>query len=204
MFLFMSVVQLPRRPAPAKPVEPESIRQAVASGSPFLSVGELLNDIAPILREGVERKRSGLESGWVEFISRSDWQWFATFTFKDETHPETADKSFKYWCRLLDESNGYKSGTKSTHIRRCTWVRGLEWQKRGVVHFHALIGNLPWDIDTRTSRSFWQEAWCTMLKVGIARIHPVEDVGGVAGYISKYCAKGGEVDLSPNLGKVLI
>lgn len=167
--------------------------------STLFPLGAPASSIVPPLHTQVERIRSPLQRGWIELIARTEWQWFATFTFQNEIHPETADKSYRYWCRLLDESNGYRRNTRSTHKLRCTWVRGLEWQKRGVLHFHCLIGNLPWAVDSKAARAFWQETWFTMLKLGIARIYPVEEVGGVAGYIAKYCSKGGEIDLSPNL-----
>lgn len=167
--------------------------------SSFLRVGDLVQPVASGLREAVRRERGLLEHAWVQFLSKYEWQWFATFTFKDATHPEAADKRYKFWCRLLDDSNGYKPKSKKTHKRRCVWVRGLEWQKRDVLHFHALIGNLPYELTARTRRDAWEQAWLLMGSTGFAHIREVAEVVGVAGYVSKYCAKGGDIDVSPNL-----
>ena len=186
------------RPEPAKPVGPESTLPC-RSGSSFLRVGDLVQPIASGLRETVKRHRSPIESAWVSFLQRYEWQWFATFTFKDATHPEAADKRYRFWSRLLDDSNGYKPRSKSTWKRRCVWVRGLEWQKRDVLHFHALIGNLPYELTARSCRDAWEQAWLLMGQTGFAQIRTISEVGGVAGYVSKYCAKGGEIDVSPNL-----
>jgi len=128
------VLESARRPEPAKPVDPESV-QSHRSGSSFLRVGDLVEPIASGLREPVRRERLPIETAWVKFLTNYEWQWFATFTFKDATHPEAADKRYRFWTKLLDDSNGYRPQRKQTHKRRCMWVRGLEWQKRDVLHF---------------------------------------------------------------------
>lgn len=139
-------------------------------------------------------RQSPLQSAWVELIARHDWQWFGTYTFREAVHPEKADKLFRLWCALLDESHlGPHWHKKSKRNHRAQWVRGLEWQKRGVLHYHALIRNIPPYMDGASQRLVWGEEWNRL--AGIARIHPVADIGGAAGYISKYCAKGGQVDI---------
>jgi hypothetical protein len=143
-------------------------------------------------------RRSPLQEGWVDLIARHDWQWFGTYTFREEVHPEKADKLFRLWCALLDESHlGPTWHKKSKRKHRLQWVRGLEWQKRGVLHYHALLRNLPAYQDGAADRLAWGEVWNKY--AGIARIYPVSEVGGVAGYIAKYCAKGGEVDICDQL-----
>jgi hypothetical protein len=184
-----------RRPESATP-EPASV-QAVAGS--FLQVGDLVEPIASGLRETVKRQRLPIEQAWVQFLSQYEWQWFATFTFKDETHPEAASKRYRFWIKLLNDSNGFKSNRKTTHKRAAIWVRGLEWQKRNVVHFHCLIGNLPYELTSRAQRDLWEQAWLLMGNTGFARIATVSEIGGVSGYVSKYCAKDGEIDISSNL-----
>jgi len=158
--------------------------------------------VAGLEREGVwplsPRPRRPLESAWVEMIQRHDWQWFATFTFREEVHPEKADKLFRLWCALLDEMHlGKNWSRKNKAPHRLQWVRGLEWQKRGVLHYHALIRNLPPYRDGLEHRQFCAGEWDKL--AGFAYILPVAEIGGVAGYISKYCSKGGEVDFSFNV-----
>jgi len=154
------------------------------------------------------RPQEPLQHAWSEFLTGFDWQWFATMTFSQEVHPEKADKLFRLWCALLDESNlGVgRWSRKSNRKRRCTWVRGLEWQKRGVLHYHALIGNLPAYTIGANDRLLWAEKWLALSAdrsgkpiTGISRIWPLTDTYGAASYVSKYCAKGGQVDVSSNL-----
>jgi hypothetical protein len=173
--------------------------KASAQTGSFFRVGDLVTPIASTLRMGLKRPRLPLENNWIELLSRYDWQWFATLTFKEATHPEAADKRYRYWIRQLDESNGFRYGRKSTLRYCCLWARGLEWQKRDVLHFHALISNIPYELTSSAQMRAWSDAWFLMGNTGFAKILPVSDIGGVAGYISKYCAKGGEVDLSANL-----
>jgi len=162
----------------------------------LLSLREI---VAGLEAEGVwpltPRPRRPLEAAWVEMISRHEWQWFGTFTFREEVHPEKADKLFRLWCALLDESHIGKRWRKHPD-KRLQWVRGLEWQKRGVLHYHALIRNLPAYRDGLEDRQRCAAEWDKL--AGFAYILPVAEIGGVAGYISKYCSKGGEVDFSFN------
>jgi hypothetical protein len=167
--------------------------------SAFRPVADVVASLVPTLRESVERPKSPLQLKWIEFLSPYDWQWFVTYTFKDPVHPEAADKRFKWWIRLLDDSNGFKTRAKCSYKRRCLWVRGLEWQKRDVLHFHALIGNLPYQINTKNLRDLWAQSWLLMGNTGFAKIYPVANVGGVVGYVTKYCVKEGEVDFCPTL-----
>jgi len=185
-------------PTPTQPLRP------TAKAAGLISLRQV---VAELESEGVwpltpRSARPSLHEGWVEFITRHNWQWFCTFTFREEVHPEKADKLFRLWCALLDESIlGRYWHRKNKRYMRVQWVRGLEWQKRGVLHYHALLRNIAPYRDGSTDRLFWAEEWNRL--AGIARIYPVDDVAGAAGYISKYCAKGGEVDfcaaLSPQV-----
>lgn len=136
----------------------------------------------------------------MSFLSPYPWQWFATFTFRDAIHPEAADKKFRYWVRLLNERNVGPQHMRPNKQARCAqWVRGLEWQKRDVVHYHALIGNLPPFGSDRVEREGWAATWAGLDNGGFAYIKPVGETGGVVGYVSKYVAKGGQIDLSHNV-----
>jgi hypothetical protein len=135
----------------------------------------------------------------VDFLKDYEWQWFATLTFKEAIHPEAAGKKFKLWTKLLDESHGVKPRKPLDHPSRCHWARGLEWQKREVLHFHALLGNVPTDLNTRAHRRVVEESWLSLDACGFARVELVESGAGAVQYVTKYCAKGGEIDLSPNL-----
>src|SRR5688572_27180330 len=36
-----------------------------------------------------------LVEAWVEFLSRWEWDWFLTLTFRSNVHPEAAEKAFR-------------------------------------------------------------------------------------------------------------
>jgi hypothetical protein len=165
----------------------------------FLPVPDLVDSIASDLSVVVKRSPLPIEKQWVTLLARWNWQWFATYTFKDETHPEAAAKVFRHWTKLLDDSNGYRERSKSTYSRRCTWARGLEWQKRGVIHFHAVLGNLPISCHTRNACDLWARTWLELGNTGFAKIEMIAVDEASLAYVAKYCAKGGEIDVSPNL-----
>ncbi|GAH98274.1 unnamed protein product, partial [marine sediment metagenome] len=106
-----------------------------------------------------------------------------------------------------------------------TWVRGLEFQKRGTLHFHSLFAGLPEFLNEEVDKAMrfqsmkiWEsignrgksedkilpslynkpsvlkrgcEAYES--KTGFARVYPYKE--GACEYISKYVAKGGELDI---------
>jgi len=69
-----------------------------------------------------------------------------------------------------------------------TWARGLELQRRGTIHFHVLVAGVG-DVRRLTIMDEWARL------AGWARIRPVEHQDRVAKYVSKYVAKGGEIDV---------
>jgi hypothetical protein len=68
------------------------------------------------------------------------------------------------------------------------WARGLELQRRGAIHYHALITGVG---DVR--RLTMMDEWARL--AGWARIRPVESQERVGRYVAKYVSKGGEIDL---------
>jgi hypothetical protein len=158
--------------------------------------------MAPPSRDGGTVCRKPIQTAWEVFLAPYDWQWFATFTFKDAIHPEAAAKRFRHWVLKLDESNGYRPRSKLTHKRRCAWVRGLEYQKRQVVHFHVLLGNLPWALACSAQAALWADYWLQMGNTGFARIEVCGTSAAAVRYVTKYASKGGEIDVSPNLLRI--
>lgn len=137
-----------------------------------------------------------LADGWAELLARFRWDWFLTLTFRDHIHPEAADKRFRYFASKLNRTLfGPRWHTKpSTAIY---WCRGLELQRRGVVHFHALMGCRAKELNHHALRQYWANAWRDM--AGFARIERVRSASDAASYLTKYVSKGGEIDLSANL-----
>jgi len=127
------------------------------------------------------------------------WMWFVTHTFPDRKHPEAADKLFRLWMSKLQR---YIVGTKkwNKHPERTVrWIRGLEWQKRGVIHYHALLYTPSCSLDLRVvNRDDWEKEW-RHLSGGYGKIDPVQDAGGAVAYITKYAVKGAAIDISRDI-----
>jgi hypothetical protein len=130
--------------------------------------------------------RAGLRDGWIRLLERWEWEWFCTFTFRDLVHPEAADKRFRV---LISQANrvlyGHRWHKKGEGI---CWVRALEYQKRDVIHYHALLAGVQ---DLR--RLTWMDRWNEL--AGYARIEPIEAAAAVERYVTKYVVKGGEIDM---------
>lgn len=147
---------------------------------------------------GLSRSQRVVE-GWDTFLGRYAWDWFVTLTFAEEKHPEAADKTFRVWVSELQQAVAGINYQKKPRDQ-VRWARGLEWQKRGVIHFHALMYHRM-NLNLCQRRLTWMDEW-TRLTGAFARIHPCDSSGAVRAYIAKYCGKGGEVDCSMNLPRV--
>lgn len=93
-------------------------------------------------------------------------------------------------------------GKRWREQQRGSWaVRGLEFQKRGVIHYHTLQGGGV----SKLRRLSWKERWKEEFGGGIARILPYDRNRGAVQYVSEYAAKGGEIDifLPPGLEQLL-
>lgn len=138
--------------------------------------------------------------GWEGLLDRYAWDWFGTFTFADEVHPEAADKLFRVWASKLNRELAGSYWPKRPQDT-ARWARGLEWQKRGVLHYHALLYSRQ-GLNQQLHRVEWAARWRD-LAGGFAKILSCDTARAVRNYVAKYCGKGGEVDLSPNLPDVL-
>jgi hypothetical protein len=122
-----------------------------------------------------------LQDAWVVFLRQWVWQWFCTFTFRDIVHPESADKRFHLFISMVNrELYGPRWHKKGLGVQ---WVRALEFQKRGVIHYHALVAGVQ---DLR--RLTWMDIWNEL--AGYARIEAIKDPTAVRRYVSKYVVKG--------------
>lgn len=128
-----------------------------------------------------------------KFLSPYSFDWFSTFTFKDHIHPEAADKAFRVWLSKLN-THLYGRKWRERQPNGVRWARGLEWQKRGVIHYHCLITGVKGAIP-----SVWSDVWHITMGMGFADIVPLNrDQEAVKAYIVKYVCKGGELDFSKN------
>lgn len=112
------------------------------------------------------------------------WRVFLTLTFKNPIAPEPA---FQIWRRLvciLNQKNFGKHYTRMVHHSYFSYVLGLEYQRRDVVHFHALVDKpLNFDLIHR----WWNRA------AGFAWIDQIEHYDKAIHYVTKYVTKGGEL-----------
>ena len=135
---------------------------------------------------------------WRDFLARYPMQWFCTFTFTDSVHPERAAKLFRLFIRRLNRYL-YGSHCERKGLQGVFWALAWEYQKRGVLHFHALIGDVE-DLNLRANRLNWMDQWLAFgPPAGFARIEAINSPDKVRDYVTKYVAKGGQIDLSASL-----
>jgi len=130
-----------------------------------------------------------LTQAWVSFITQFEpFELYLTLTFREEIHPEQADRRFKRFIRHINESlfgRRYREKGKGVY-----YVRALELQRRGVLHFHALLGG---ERVRRLRRLSLMDKWWE--DNGFARVERYEKSKGAKSYLSKYVFKGGEIDI---------
>ncbi len=96
---------------------------------------------------------------------------FLTLTFKEIiTSLKDANYEFKKFRQRLE----YRFQIRLAYL--CV----PEFQKRGAVHFHVIIFNLPY-IDAKELAQIWEQ--------GFIKVNKIENVTNVGAYISKYLSK---------------
>ena len=151
---------------------------------------------------------NAIQKAWTELLSPvfpDPGSWYVTMTFRDTVrdwdgqaitvHPETAHKC---WMRLIHKLNREIHG--SNYWKRgqgVIWARATEYQQRGAVHYHALVGNIPARVRRMDYVNYCYENY------GIARIHKYDKGKGAVSYLAKtaYLWKKGEIDLSATIRK---
>ena len=131
--------------------------------------------------------RVELVEGWQQYVtSFADWKSFITLTSDKINTRDQFEHKFRYLVRILNRDLFGNNYTRIVGHSYFSYALGLEWQKRGAVHFHVLV-------DRVVHFDAIHRAWQSM--AGWAYIKPVHDAEGVAGYISKYVAKGADLEL---------
>jgi hypothetical protein len=115
-----------------------------------------------------------------------DWKSYITLTFKDETPPDVAKSKFNYLVQVLNRDAFGKHYVRKVGHSYFSYILAMEYQQRGVVHFHGLADK-PVNFDL--VHRYWNAA------AGFAWLKPVESQEAVVAYCSKYCVKGGELDI---------
>ena len=130
---------------------------------------------------------------WGDWLALAPWDVFVTLTDPGFPHPETMVKRTRYLEAKVNDSlygKGWKR--RGRHIEAVT---GLERQKRGSVHTHALW-RLP-DHDARDRRQFSLAHWQSFASElgGFAWLQVPTSQADVVRYVSKYVVKDGELIL---------
>jgi len=145
----------------------------------------------PELTQPVKQPQT-LVDGWVEFVSKFEpYELYCTLTFIEDIHPEQAERRFKRFIRKINESlygRRYREKRKSIY-----YVRALELQRRGVIHFHCLLGGGVYKLHRLRTMQLWESEPGN----GMARIEKYNLTLGARNYLSKYVSKGrgGELDI---------
>lgn len=150
-----------------------------------------MKNILPGQKETVDLSgRDELRNEYIEWITfLADWRDFITLTYRyDYVSPERAKNDFN---RLLIELNKDCIGryyTKKIGHSYFTYVLGMEYQKREVVHFHIISdGVLNYDL----IHSWWGDH-CGFSWIENVRI---SEVYTVCDYLTKYIVKGGYLEV---------
>lgn len=102
-----------------------------------------------------------------EFTSK-----FLTLTFKENVQDiKQANYEFQKFIKRLN----YKLyGTKKANLKYTTVI---EFQKRGAIHYHTIIYNMPF-----TKQKIIEKIWGN----GFIKINKIDDVDNVGAYVSEY------------------
>jgi len=143
-----------------------------------------------------------LQNGWLDFISRYDFDLYATFTFRDEIKPWKAEKRFQKWLGSLNCTLfGWRYSRKGLGIR---YAVAYEYQKRGTLHFHALLGAKGLkELDKEYMDKLWKcngqrdkkGILVNRIINGRALIDNYDPTRRAKQYLTKCIFKGGEIDI---------
>jgi hypothetical protein len=78
------------------------------------------------------------------------------------------------------------------HGQGIEWARTIEYQERGVLHYHVLLAGVS-GLRPRDCAALWQT------RAGFANIEPIRDPVAALRYFSKRVLEGGELDFEPRM-----
>jgi hypothetical protein len=144
-----------------------------------------------------------LSNTYADWLRKFEpYGWFVTATFKCEVTEDLGVRQYLKWIRKLNEELfGRRYKEKGLGI---THVRATERQKRGVIHFHALLGADVLKLRRKSCEAAWEsQSYNTN---GYMRIIPYDASRGAVRYLGKYVSKEGNLDifLSPILYKRIV
>ena len=133
-----------------------------------------------------QEKREEIVKAYIEFLSRKKWISFITLTFKDETPPDVANRLFFHLVKCLNKEVFGEHYTRIVSKSYFSYSKALEYQRRGIIHFHVLIDR---PVDFKLIHKIWNQY------AGFAHTSIIKDNFAVRSYVSKYNLKGGQIDV---------
>lgn len=122
---------------------------------------------------------------WI--FGLADWKSMLSLTFKDERTPDVANSLFKWFVRENNKHLIGKHYSQKVGHSYFSYVLGMEYQTRDVVHFHALVDK-PLDF------SFVHRTWGG--RCGFVWIDGnIRSRAQAVNYVCKYCVKGGQIEV---------
>jgi hypothetical protein len=131
-----------------------------------------------------ELRRAAAHEGLRFYKTVAFWPVMATLTFRDPVGPDPAMARWRSLVRVLNESVFGSHYTQKVKHSYFSYLMGIEFQRRDVVHFHALISR---PVDFGLIHRWWNKA------AGFAWVSQVRDRVASLNYVTKYVLKGGEV-----------
>ncbi len=147
-----------------------------------------------------------LKEGWVYMADKyAPWYWYLSLTFKYFVEQGYALRQFERFIRLINEKvhgKRYRDNDKGI-----PYLNAIEWQRRGVLHIHALLGGESYKLGTPgyPPMSLYNDIWRCGIKKnngeykfrpnGLNKIVQYDPRKGARHYLAKYVSKGGELDI---------
>lgn len=129
-------------------------------------------------------QRAAAHQGLRFYKTVAHWSSIMTLTFRNPVGPDPAMARWRGLVKVLNESLLGKHYTQKVHHSYFSYMMGIEFQRREVIHFHALISR---PIDFGLVHRWWNAA------AGFAWLSIVRDREAALNYCTKYVIKGGEI-----------
>jgi hypothetical protein len=142
------------------------------------------------LPDGTDCANAGeVSSAWGKWLHRLPWGWWCHLTFVIPPSRDRAEKLFTAWIHGLNHKLFGRSYYR--HHTGARWVRGMEWQRRGAIHFHVLIAETE-RLDIAEAARAWKK-----LANGDAKIELYDNKQGATHYLAKvyFGLQTGEITL---------
>lgn len=132
---------------------------------------------------------------WASFFDKHPWDWFVTVVPDDIIHPESFDKLWDVFIHHLNRTIYGKHYWKDKH-KGVFWAIGKEYQRRGAIHGHGLIGGIPDYVSRNQMYNFLR-----LHGAQFSKIEQYEKDCGAEYYMAKstYAWKRGEIDFSDTM-----